>query len=37
MVNKSVATEEILRMIAEISTSLDRLEISYGNCKYSAM
>ncbi|MBT2649311.1 hypothetical protein J7E52_21810 [Bacillus sp. ISL-34] len=30
MVNKSVATEEILRMIAEISTSLDRLEISYG-------
>ncbi|MDQ7863159.1 hypothetical protein RCO48_25285 [Peribacillus frigoritolerans] len=27
---KSVATEEILRMIAEISTSLDRLEISYG-------
>ncbi|MDW7614668.1 hypothetical protein SC499_07985 [Peribacillus simplex] len=30
MVNKSVSTEEILRMIAEISTSLDRLEISYG-------
>ncbi|MGE7878389.1 hypothetical protein [Peribacillus muralis] len=30
MVNKSVATEEILRMIAEISTSLDRLELSYG-------
>jgi hypothetical protein len=30
MVNKSVATEEILRMIAEISTDLDRLENSYG-------
>jgi hypothetical protein len=30
MVNNSVATEEILRMIAEISTSLDCLENSYG-------
>ncbi|MCK1991272.1 hypothetical protein GW626_13085 [Peribacillus muralis] len=30
MVNKNVATEDILKMIAEISTSLDRLELSYG-------
>ena len=30
MNNKSVATEEILSMIAEISTSLDHLENAYG-------
>lgn len=36
MVNKSVTTEEILSMITEISTSLDRLENSYGETMNTA-
>ena len=36
MVNKNVSTEEIIRMIAEISTSLDRLENSYAESMNAA-
>ncbi|MFJ7636976.1 hypothetical protein ACIQZM_05780 [Peribacillus sp. NPDC097206] len=36
MINKSVATEEILSMIAEISTSLDQLENAYGETMNTA-
>ena len=36
MINKSVATEEILSMIAEISSSLDQLENAYGEAMNTA-
>ncbi|MGE7601470.1 hypothetical protein ACQKL5_03085 [Peribacillus sp. NPDC097675] len=36
MNDKSVATEEILSMIAEISTSLDHLENAYGEAMNTA-